>query len=320
MGGPGPDPDPGNPRPPDAIYRPRYDIAVVEITEDCNLRCLHCYNRQRSPRNLSLAEGRRMARILQSLGMKYVIFSGGEPSVHPLFFDLVDIFNGYGLPIIMRSNGQLMDAAMVIRIAARRFHFVGISIDGGTRETNDAIRGEGAWDRAIRAVRLLKDRGLRVTIEVTLTRTSVKEIEEIVRNAEDVAVDLVIFRRFIPLGGGAGNPKLCAPNEAVLKAREAIRAFSETSPVQLEVGCNLGAVCLAYDYVAIDLDGWVHPCYMLRKPLFHISEWEGGSRARLQSFQGQNRHECLNFLQINRTPDHMGTWASASSVQLSSSE
>jgi len=228
--------------------------------------------------------------------MKYVIFSGGEPLVHNRFFELVDLFNRRGLPIIMRTNGQLIDASVADEIAARDFHFVGVSVDGGTRRTNDLIRGQGAYARAIEAINLLKERNLAVTIEVTLTSLSVMEIPEIVAVAEKATVDLVIFRRFIPLGMGANNMKLCAPNKDVNRAKKAILDISKQCKVHLEIGCNLGGVCLAYDYVAIDLKGWVHPCYMVRNPLFHITEFERHSKERFESLKGQNVHECLNFL------------------------
>jgi len=297
MGGPGPDPDPHDPRPPGSFnYEPRYEIGVVDITENCNLSCLHCYNRKRSNKHLSLTEGKRIASILKSVGMKYAIFSGGEPLVHSRFFRLVDIFNRLGLPIIMRSNGQLIDPAVADKIAAKDFYFVGISMDGGTRHTNDLIRGQGAYDRAIKAITLLKERGLAVTIEVTLTSLSIPEITEIVKTAEQIAVDLVIFRRFIPLGHGGNNVKLCAPNKEVDDARKVIRDMSDRCNIRLEIGCNLGGVCLAYDYIAVDLEGWVHPCYMIRKPLFHITELEKQRREKFESFKGQNVHECLNFI------------------------
>jgi MoaA/NifB/PqqE/SkfB family radical SAM enzyme len=297
MGGPGPDPGPGNPRPPGEIrYEPKYEIAVVDITEDCNLNCLHCYNRKRSSRFLSVPQGELIAYKLKMMDMKYVIFSGGEPLVHKEFFRLVDTFNFHRLPVIMRTNAQLINTQLADKIASRDFHFVGVSIDGGTKEINDLIRGEGTFDQAIWAIKLLKERNLSVTIEVTLTSLSIKQVSEIISKAERLGVNMVIFRRFIPLGRGAFNKELCSPDAEVQRARESILTLAEQSFVRLEIGCNLGGICPAYDYVAIDVEGWVHPCYMVRKRLFHIDELDCGLKHHLEPYKGQNVHECLSVL------------------------
>lgn len=213
--------------------------------------------------------------------------------VHPEFFALVQTFNSHDLSVIMRSNGQLIDAVIADQIAAMDFRFVGISIDGGSQCTNDMIRGEGAYERAIEAIRLLKARGLCVTIEVALTSKSIGEIPQIVSTADQLEVDMVIFRRFIPLGFGAGRTELCIATGDSMAAADRIGELANCTSVHLAVGCNLGAICPAYDYISIDVKGWVHPCYMVRKPLFHVSDLEREGRAKLLEYRGLNAHQCL---------------------------
>jgi MoaA/NifB/PqqE/SkfB family radical SAM enzyme len=134
----------------------------------CNLQCTHCFNRSgpREPwlKRLDAATVRRAIAEGEGLGVKEIYFTGGEPFLHP---DILDLLAAAlkAAPTTVLTNGTritpLVADQLAALAAASPYSFeVRISLDDVDREKNDRVRGQGAFDKAIRALRLLTDRGL----------------------------------------------------------------------------------------------------------------------------------------------------------------
>ena len=141
----------------------------VQVTGTwCNLQCTHCLNASgpREPWLPAMDADEVRSRIAEAagLGVKEVYFTGGEPFLHPQILPLL----GFALeraPTTVLTNGTLVDAAMADRLAAlaagARYSLeIRVSLDDPDRARNDAIRGRGSFDRALRAIRRLEARGL----------------------------------------------------------------------------------------------------------------------------------------------------------------
>jgi AdoMet-dependent heme synthase len=141
----------------------------VQVTGTwCNLQCTHCINAS-GPRDPWLpsmdgAEVRRHLREAAALGVREVYFTGGEPFLHPEIVPLLAFALAHA-PTTVLTNGTLVDEAMADALAAlaagSRYTFeIRVSLDDPERARNDAVRGHGAFDRALRAIRRLEARGL----------------------------------------------------------------------------------------------------------------------------------------------------------------
>jgi sulfatase maturation enzyme AslB (radical SAM superfamily) len=141
----------------------------VQITGTwCNLECRHCLNASgpRSPwlKPLDAATVRRAIAEAEAAGVKEIYFTGGEPFLHPEILPLLELALA-AAPTTVLTNGTLIgpaEADALAAMAARAPYSleIRVSLDDTDREKNDRIRGEGAWGRAIEAIRLLAGRGL----------------------------------------------------------------------------------------------------------------------------------------------------------------
>jgi len=141
----------------------------------CNLTCRHCFNAS-GPRAPWLAPleadvVRRGIAEAMALGARELYFTGGEPLLHP---DIVALL-GEALavaPATVLTNGTLIDDALADRLVALAGGSpysleIRVSLDAATPEAHDAIRGRGAFERALAAVRRLDARGLPPIVTAT---------------------------------------------------------------------------------------------------------------------------------------------------------
>src|SRR5216683_1709672 len=125
-----------------------------ELTYACNLSCVHCLSSsgRRDPRELTTAGCMAVIDELQRMQVFYVNIGGGEPTVRPDFWALVDYATGHDV-------GVKFTPEIARRLAGRDYVDVQISLDGATPEVNDAVRGRGSYEVALRAMGNLADAG-----------------------------------------------------------------------------------------------------------------------------------------------------------------
>ncbi len=141
----------------------------IQITGTwCNLECRHCINASgpRAPwlKPLDAETIRRAVAEAEAAGVKEIYFTGGEPFLHGEILPLLDLALRVA-PTTVLTNGTLIgpeQADALAAMAARAPYSleIRVSLDDTDREKNDRIRGEGAWAKALAAVRLLQARGL----------------------------------------------------------------------------------------------------------------------------------------------------------------
>jgi mycofactocin radical SAM maturase len=129
-----------------------------ELTYACNLQCVHCLSSsgQRDERELSTAEAKKILDDLRDLQVFYINIGGGEPMVRRDFFELLEYSVANGIGVKFSTNGAFIDEEKAQRLAAMDYLDIQISLDGVDAATNDAVRGEGSYDMAIRAMENLK--------------------------------------------------------------------------------------------------------------------------------------------------------------------
>ncbi|HEX7355979.1 MAG TPA: mycofactocin radical SAM maturase [Mycobacteriales bacterium] len=176
-----------------------------ELTYGCNLACVHCLSSsgRRDPRELSTAECFAVVDELRAMQVFYVNIGGGEPTLRPDFWEILDYAVGHGVGVKFSTNGTRIDEAAARRVAATDYVDVQISLDGATAEVNDAIRGPGSYDAAIRAMRNLQAAGMRdFKISVVVTRENVGHLDRFRALADRYGATLRLTR-LRPSGRGA---------------------------------------------------------------------------------------------------------------------
>ncbi|MDO9173960.1 MAG: mycofactocin radical SAM maturase, partial [Actinomycetota bacterium] len=168
-----------------------------ELTYACNLQCVHCLSSsgQRDHRELSTAEAKRVLDQLRELQVFYINIGGGEPMVRRDFFELVEYSVASNIGVKFSTNGAFIDADKARRLAAMDYLDIQISLDGVDAVTNDAVRGEGSYDMARRAMDNLAaaDFGP-FKISVVVTRQNVPQLDRFKALADSYGAQLRITR------------------------------------------------------------------------------------------------------------------------------
>src|SRR5215472_16649292 len=152
-----------------------------ELTYACHLSCVHCLSSsgRRDPRELSTAECMAVIDTLERMQVFYVNIGGGEPTVRPDFWELVDYATAHHVGVKFSTNGVKLDPAAAARLAASDYVDVQISLDGATAAVNDAVRGPGSYATAMRAMQNLSDAGFRgFKLSVVMTRQNIPQLDE----------------------------------------------------------------------------------------------------------------------------------------------
>lgn len=148
----------------------------------CNIECTHCFI-SCSPRNhahemMTLAEVERWLVEAGALGVRDYYFTGGEPFMNREILPILEATLRQG-PATVLTNGMLLRPETCARL---RELFDGseysldlrVSLDGFDRETHDAIRGKGVWDRVMTGLANLAHVGLNPVITVTTAAEGVE--------------------------------------------------------------------------------------------------------------------------------------------------
>jgi len=178
-----------------------------ELTYACNLQCVHCLSSsgQRDPRELSTAEAKRVLDELRDLQVFYINIGGGEPMVRRDFFELVEYSVDNGIGVKFSTNGAFIDAEKARRLASMDYLDIQISLDGVDAATNDAVRGAGSYDMAMRAMEHLAaaDFGP-FKISVVVTRQNVPQLDRFKALADSFGAQLRVTR-LRPSGRGVDS-------------------------------------------------------------------------------------------------------------------
>ena len=163
--------------------------AQIELTYDCNLRCVHCYtdcyNRpELIEREMSYELITSILDQLAALGCLWVCFTGGEIFVRRDFRDIYAYAKDKGFLITLFTNGTVITRAIADDLAQRPPFSIELSCHGGTAETFARItQVSGSFQRFVAGVELLRERGLPIKIKskaMTLNRHELDRLQSLV--------------------------------------------------------------------------------------------------------------------------------------------
>ena len=180
-------------------------IVVWNCTRRCNLHCIHCYasaSNQDFNGELSTEEGKAFIQQLADFNVPVLLFYGGEPTMRADFLELAAYADSLGLGLVVSTNGTLIDREMAQSMGELKFREIGISIDA-IGENNDRFRAhKGAFEEALRGIRICVDLGLRVSLRMTITQDNFREIPDVLDLVEREGINRVCFYHLAYAGRG----------------------------------------------------------------------------------------------------------------------
>lgn len=167
-----------------------------EITAACNIACVHCLSAsgRRRPRELTKLQALALVDEMAEMQVFQVHFGGGEPFIYPGIWEVLERCTTRGLVMCVSTNGTLITQERARRLKQFEPLYFQVSLDGGTPQTNDTIRGKGVFDRALRGLELLAAEEHSLTINSVLTRHSFYELDRLHKIAASFHAKLRVTR------------------------------------------------------------------------------------------------------------------------------
>lgn len=201
----------------------------ISLTNKCNLRCLYCYHfasDNEKGEDLPVEEWVKFFKELKENSVMDITLAGGEPF---LYKDIKRVIEGIvenKMRFSFLTNGTLIDEEMAEYIAStKRCNFIQVSIDGHCNEIHNLSRG--AFDDAVRGIKILQKHGINVTVRVTINRYNVRYLNEI---AEFLLEELKIP---VISTNSAGYIGLCTHNSSEIQMNIEERGEAMQSMVNL---------------------------------------------------------------------------------------
>ncbi|MBF0996228.1 MAG: radical SAM protein [Lachnospiraceae bacterium] len=209
-------------------------IAVsFDITNKCNLKCLHCYNNSGSSQIKELSDSQviEVGRQIAELHPLSVCLCGGETLCRENILDLMDVLKDEVGAISMVSNGFLITKEKAAELKKRELEQIQISIDGINQYQHDSFRQvKGSFEHAINAVKVLKDAGIKaIATSFVPNKLNYKSINEYIEMCMLLGIDVVRMMPFIPSGRGRtiGESLILSKQEYFLFLRDVQNAITE---------------------------------------------------------------------------------------------
>ena len=181
-------------------------VVVWNMTQRCNLKCVHCYARSEDisyDNELTHDQAIAMMNDLADFGVPVLLFSGGEPLVHPRLVEYAQYAVSKGMRAVISTNGTLITREKARTLKEIGLSYVGISLDG-LASTHDRFRGvPGSFDRAMAAIDHCQAAGIKVGLRFTINKRNVQDIPGIFDLLEEKNIPRACFYHLVYSGRGS---------------------------------------------------------------------------------------------------------------------
>jgi radical SAM protein len=190
-------------------------IVIWEVTQACDLACLHCRasaQPRRNPLELSTAEARRLIDEVALLEAPVFVLTGGDPLKRPDIYELVEYAGSRGVRTSLTPSATpLLTREALVRLKESGLARLAISLDGPTAAIHDAFRRvPGSYDWTLRAVRWARQISLPAQINSTITRHNLGHLDAIIELLETLEIVLWSVFFLVPTGRGQSSDLISA--------------------------------------------------------------------------------------------------------------
>lgn len=217
---------------------------IVELTNICNLHCSYClrdedalYHEKANFFSIDLLK-RVIREARAAMGASYVMFTGGETTLHPKFKEIIETVGSEGMKCSFITNGWHFHRVWpVIESNRDVVTHVAFSLDGPTRETHDRWRGEGSYVRLVRAFSRCHRSGLPFIVKCVIRKDTLPEFEKIAMFAARMGAVALNFGHLLPTSDQFHNELGLNAQDRMLAEQEvALLARIFKMRINLEVG------------------------------------------------------------------------------------
>lgn len=193
----------------------RYPLgASIELTERCNLSCVHCYINQPAgdcyakTRELDTVQFKSVLDKMADHGTLFLLMTGGEPLIRKDFKELYLHAVKQGMLVTLFTNGTLMTGEIADLLVDYPPFGIEITLYGATRETYESVTMiPGSYDRCLKGIEIILDRNLPLALKSMLLKENYHELEGMRSLAESYGLDFRYDGVIWPRNDGDHEPE-----------------------------------------------------------------------------------------------------------------
>lgn len=167
---------------------------TFELTARCNFDCPMCYVHLKQNdidargKELTAQQWINIAQEARDAGMVFALLTGGEPFVRQDFFEIYNAMKKMGLLISINTNGSMLEGERLQKLLDNPPFRMNISLYGGCNKTYREMCGQDAFERVVRNIRSLKEAGVDVHINLSITPYNRHDLPQIYEIARELGV------------------------------------------------------------------------------------------------------------------------------------
>jgi len=205
---------------------------AFDITNKCNLNCLHCFNRSNENSKVSdeLSDREVINFIKDVIKMKphNICICGGEPTLRfNLLCQISRMLSSNGIMVSLVTNGLSMTSEKALLLKESGVERIQVSLDGATDKTHETLRiAKGSFNKAIEAIKIFKEMKIKeVGVAFTPTKFNCEELEKIFELCKSLGVNIFRVQPLMILGRARSNVENILPSE--FQYRNLVRKINE---------------------------------------------------------------------------------------------
>jgi radical SAM protein with 4Fe4S-binding SPASM domain len=241
----------------------------MDLTHRCNEVCIHCLV-PRDKQDMSMEAVRSIIEQSAQLGFVSLSFSGGEPTLHKHFWEILELSEALGFYITVFTNGLPLDEEKIARLAAYQPEQVRISVYSMDAAVHDRITTiPGSHEKTMACVRGLMAHGTRLYINCPVMTLNVEGWREVAAFCDEHKVERNLDPVIQPT---RDRTNFYEDLQLTYEQAKEVTGFQQDAD-ELVVNVQPGEpVCNAGDDPSIDASLNLYPCPGLRQPLGNLKE------------------------------------------------
>lgn len=236
-------------------------IIGLEPTRHCNLRCIHCLRDDTATfQEMPIEFVEKVLSQAHVYGLPHIAMTGGEPTLHRRFYDILDVVRRHGFTCHFVTNGRTL-GKMLPRLATYNdiLSYISFSIDGATEHTHDTIRGKGSYRSLKESILLCYRYGFMATLQLVVNKLNRAELHRLPDLCRHLGVKHLYISHAMPTPDLYGADLQLAPDEWLEVEAEVRRLSSANQDLTLQLAEGVydpanPAPCQALKHQSLNID------------------------------------------------------------------
>lgn len=246
---------------------------VLEITNRCNMKCIHCEVRGGEVKMDPPLEN--IFKMIDSIAtvpeFKMLVLTGGDPLMNSNIIEIIDYTRSYGFETVIATNGTLISENIAKELSKKGVAGVAVSLDFIEPQLHDYFRGvPGTWIKTMGGIRNSLKEKLYLQVNITVSKLNLHELPSLLYLADRLGAHVILLYQFQPFGRGLNI------NSEMLSKNEILKVIQTTVNIQRNLNALVVPIGLPeyFAYLSRKIDSNLFHGCIAGRGMFYV-KWYG---------------------------------------------